>query len=493
MSSVHLLVVEDADRCAASMVPSWFARTVMAALSADPVTLFDLRQTLGRYIRGDVPWSLDTEPATRSLVDSSAAEENADEIEGRRFVRLAIDLSQRQVFATDPELLAASGTVSLVVDGRPTATQLVFHRGTHWNVARRPLCIPAETAPIEPAPAGRWLVFREVLYDRLVEAIAETGPREMSGVRSWQRRWLLTPRDDLDGRSPRDVLLFGCRHVAQDIEDQQQNWANLATHRETAATDAMSYRCAFLGPTEVALYHRMVRHLLQRACHDSLAASAAQHRTSQLASIQASWLSTPDDRLRDQPPRALIDRERCRLPLVEPGDSLRDCDCPLCRLMAGEGPSFWFLHLPPIDREFLYSQCRTEEEWKTEQEWYDVDDGAWDADMPEWYVTTFVNPSYAEGQLYAALFRLGSAVAEVLERSSKVALPPDTCARLNPLFDAVRDHLRSEQRSLAVAALHEISTAAAVVAERERKLAPSVQGLDEAIAELTELIQGADD
>ncbi len=471
-NSIRLTVIQDAACRATADVPVWFGRAAAAALSSDPVTLEDLRHAVARYVHGAVPWRMEPWPSPSESVGGTD---------------LLIDLESRQIGCSHRELVPDHGTIPLVRDGEPTDTRLVFHRDAHWRVVSSAARL-RDARSSRMAAAPRRSVFRDVLYDRLLDAIAETGPADASELHAWHRRWLLTPRDDLDGRSPREVLLMGSRHVSVDIEDQQQNWARTGRPAVGLDTNGAAYRGAFFGPLEVMLYHRMTRILLHHACEPSIISLHPVPRLAALMRRQAAWFVERSERMRGSSPQWLIEQERRRLPLVEPTASLQDCECPLCRMMAGEGPSFWFLDLPPLDGDYLYSLCRTEEEWALERDWYDAD-ADWPPEEPDWYVTTFVAASLGDARLHAALFRLGTAVAEFADSARQQPTGAACAARLNELFDEVHRRLKSEERAAVRRSLQQMVSIAAAASGKEKALEPPARGLDEAVEELESLIR----
>src|SRR4029079_18230896 len=75
-------------------------------------------------------------------------------------------------------------------------------------------------------------------------------------------RWLLTPRDDLRGQAPRDVLLARQEFIDFDLDTRSRQWSLQNEGPPCLAGDSFAYRFAGFGTHEWVLYYDLVRHLL---------------------------------------------------------------------------------------------------------------------------------------------------------------------------------------------------------------------------------------
>jgi hypothetical protein len=211
---------------------------------------------------------------------------------------------------------------------------------------------------------------------------------DYNAIKDLHARWLLTPREELRGQAPRDLLLAGKDFLGWDLEDRCQQWSvqercppglNAATH---------AYRYAAFGTHEIVTYYELVRYLFW-ACLDrvrqmtsaSLATDAGimqasdflSSELSRLAVFREEWLDTPDPESHGLTPRDIIHRERARLPLGFSGhEAVVDHDCPVCQMMAEmPGPMFMSLDGCNMDSDFAFSFHQTRAEWEKEQQEYE--------------------------------------------------------------------------------------------------------------------------
>lgn len=231
--------------------------------------------------------------------------------------------------------------------------------------------------------------------DRLAD---EASPRESRRVQERQRdaindelsrihaAWLLTPRDDLAGVSPRELALGGNDHLNRDLHNQRHNWSLLDQCPPGLAKSSHAFRYSAIGIHELVTYYELVRELLW-SCWEQLTELAQStvfgHRPDsmtvgdflttevpRLESVREAWLDTPDVDCHGRTPRSIIDRERARLPEgMSARDAMIDPDCPCCQMMAEiPGPVFWHLDGCDMDEGFAFDlYCRTREEWDEEQ------------------------------------------------------------------------------------------------------------------------------
>ena len=216
---------------------------------------------------------------------------------------------------------------------------------------------------------------RALLYDSVLPWIVQVrGLPRTAPAAQCHREWLMMPLPGLSGRTPREVLISQRLHIDRDLEYQQHNW--ISTNREPPGLplDGPSYRSALFGSAEIIVYHRMVRELMiafdsyfahvRRAGGDTSVSRLAKWLTHQ----RDSWLQRPIAEYYDRSPAEIIEHERRRLPLVLPAEKLADCDCPICRMLASEGPLFWQLELPAYDEHFAFTFHETEQDWRRERE-----------------------------------------------------------------------------------------------------------------------------
>jgi hypothetical protein len=176
----------------------------------------------------------------------------------------------------------------------------------------------------------------------------------------------MTPRADLRGRSPRDVMLEKQDFINHDLESRACQWSMQLEGPPCLPPSSFAYRFSGYGINEWVVYYELVRYLLSSDASDDLDfASLVSH----LESLKESWLNTPNDALGGRIPAILIDNERKRLPEAMGGRSMVvDEDCPLCKMMGDEceaGLEVCFFQLDGcnMDDHFAFSTFATETDY----------------------------------------------------------------------------------------------------------------------------------
>lgn len=200
-------------------------------------------------------------------------------------------------------------------------------------------------------------------------------------------KWLMTPRDDLRGESPRDVLLARQDFVDYDLHTRSMQWSMQGEGPPCLATDSFAYRFAGFGTHEWVIYYDLVRHLLWRApCEKPERIGGGEpwrdeprvlaSEIARLEKFKTEWLEQPQEEYGGRIPALLIENERIRLPIAMRGhDMVMDDDCPVCQMMANDAElgmevGFWHLDGSHMDDEFAFSDLRTRGEWEARRrEW----------------------------------------------------------------------------------------------------------------------------
>lgn len=209
-------------------------------------------------------------------------------------------------------------------------------------------------------------------------------------IRQTHADWLLTPRDDLDGRSPRDVYWERHDHLGRDAGDRCAAWSYLESCPPGLNESSHAYKYGGFGTHELVMYYELVRELAwscwERLTELSQSANLNQRPESltvgdflttevpRLEQVRECWLDSPDEEMHCRSPRSIIHRERLRLPEGLGGhEMIVDPDCPCCQMMAElPGVGFWHLDGCNMDDDFAFDiYHRTREEWEAEQREYE--------------------------------------------------------------------------------------------------------------------------
>ena len=199
---------------------------------------------------------------------------------------------------------------------------------------------------------------------------------QISGIHA---RWLLTPREDLRGKSPRDVLLAQQDQIDFDLHTRSLQWSLQNEGPPCLDVNSFAYRCAGFGTHEYVVYYDLIRHLIGGLLNllPSATIRADVQDVDQLIStleqMKIDWLENPQADLGGRIPAIIIDNERKRLPqALRPRDMIVDDDCPVCQMFGDEtsplgmGVGFWHLDGSHMDDEFAFSHYKTRQEWENE-------------------------------------------------------------------------------------------------------------------------------
>ncbi len=385
MSEVRL-VVREAGHDWSGTVHGSSADRAIAALSADPVTLAELETAFARFEKrspnrrffSNLRSGLNEEPYDAGLV--------------------IIDLVARLVLVDST--YSSPGPIGEIDyhDGKcSTDTWLRYHLADDWLFTsdRCQWSVLAATRRRERA-ARSTLDARAVFYGRPLsefvarETFAAYTRRKTTAfvvddtIKGIHANWLLTPRDDLDGACPRELVLERHNHLEWDLQDQSERWSLLRECPPGLNESSFAFRYGGFGTHEVVLYYELVRELLW-SCWDRLVelekvqpiADGPQSLTvgdflanevPRLECERDEWLDSPDPEFHGRRPRSIIARERARIPEGVCGhEAIVDPDCPCCQMMADmPGPVFWHLDGCNMDDDFAFDyRHRTREEWET--------------------------------------------------------------------------------------------------------------------------------
>jgi hypothetical protein len=419
MSEVKLNLV-DAERVLHGTIHGSVADACVAALSAEPETIAELEAALARYIKlvdstRKFAWfcSIDC-PANSSLPF-----DESERVSGLREALdtepwdagiVVIDLAAR-IVATD-SLYSQPGPEGEVFyhDGQALTDVPILYRvpgdwlfvnsveAYRWSRERQ-----ARERVAWPAFDARPILFGRPLLQFIVNACLSL-PAETWDAFNWtpepgsdddsytqdaratqfstiHARWLLTPREDLLGQSPRDVLLAHQDQIDFDLYTRSLQWSLQDEGPPCLHPDSFAYRFAGFGTHEWVLYYDLVRHLicklLESRAGATFSTSGDRARSDELIAtldqLKTDWLESPQPDLDGRIPAVLIDNERKRLPqAMRPREMIVDDDCPMCQMFGDEtsplgmGVGFWHLDGSHMDDDFAFSSYKTRPEWEAE-------------------------------------------------------------------------------------------------------------------------------
>lgn len=378
---------------------------LIAALSAEPETISELELALARFQQptDDAPLTVpfkageDFTPFEAGLViiDLIARVLMVDSTYSAPLAMSDDDESGDQI--SQAVTLCAESEESLAIPRRkmPPTYGVHYHNGEYLTETYLPYRVPNDWLYVtsvaayegvrgERAAARRSIVWRdsrEVLFGNpLCSFIAQEvfGAAECEAeelITNIHVKWLMTARDDLEGRSPREVLLERLEYIDFDLHSRQLQWSLLGECPPSLLPSSHAYRYGGYGTHQNVVYYDLVRMLLGEAVkhRKENPRATVNEEAERLLKIRNVWLETPDDEYQGKAPGLVMDWERRRTPMAISGKAaMIDDDCPICRAMADElnGPFFWHLDGSGMDYRFEFSFHKTMAEWEAERlEW----------------------------------------------------------------------------------------------------------------------------
>ena len=388
MSEVNLTILEHT-RAIQGEIHGSVVDAVIAALSAEPETISELEATLERYQKrcdGEnqfgkfhhrLPTQIDPQPWDAGLV--------------------IVDLAAR-IVASESTYSAPShqGEVRYHDGHKATEVPIYYRVPDDWlflysideyrgvrgkKLQERLANPPLDIHAFLYGPALTEFIVTECLNAQACaqQTCADGGaevfkPGFAKAVAAIHADWLMTPRDELRGQSPREVMLAKREFIDFDLHTRMLQWSFLGEGPPCLAPDSYAFRYGGCGTHEWVVYYDLLRHLLVESWHRTMEIKEIDltREISRLEKSKSSWLALPQLDLDGRIPSLIIENERRRLPIVVSSHEALDEDCPLCQMIAedsemGFGPTFWHLDGCNMDNEFVFSVCRTREEWEAER------------------------------------------------------------------------------------------------------------------------------
>lgn len=245
------------------------------------------------------------------------------------------------------------------------------------SVCREAMSRPTTVSPIEKTEVSPAEADAEHLESNTMSADEAVGRALADEISTIHAAWLTTARVDLEGQSPRDILLAKREFIDFDLHTRELQWTFQGEGPPCLGQNSFAYRFAGFGTHECVVYYDLVRHLLWSAVscepdQETNDSSRLEHEIARLERIKTEWLETAQEDGDGWIPANVIENERRRLPLaLSARDMIIDENCELCMMSAnqvamGYGPGFWHFDGSHMDDEFAFSFYRTREEWEEE-------------------------------------------------------------------------------------------------------------------------------
>jgi hypothetical protein len=366
MSEVRLNIL-DANHAISGTIHGGEIDAIAAALSASPATIEDLQSAMARFVKpvdGMKPFD---------LFDDGTNEEPWDA--GVAFVDLvACVVATESSYSNPPK----QGVIFYHDGAKLTHVRISYFVPDDWLLLTsidEYKCIcdlrRAQNAASPPLDA------RAVLYGTIADyTVRQCLAARESGVENpvaeIHARWLMTPRDDLRGQSPRTVMLLQREFIEADLQSREDQWSRLGEPAPCLDPESSAYRFAGFGTHELVVYYDLLRFLISKCWKriNKRGDISIPDEVARLEQIKSGWLERPQENFEGKSPAYIIECERKRLPLaVSAEEAMFDDDCPLCRAMAGHaGPMFCHFDGSNMDDDFPFSFYLTRDEWEEEKQ-----------------------------------------------------------------------------------------------------------------------------
>ncbi len=217
---------------------------------------------------------------------------------------------------------------------------------------------------------------RAVLYQCVAEFLVRECRKANSAgmadpISAIHASWLMAPRDDLRGNTPRELLLRNKDTIECGCESRSNLWSLTGERPNGLSRLTRTYRFGLFGIHENVLYYDMIRHLLTEYWQmlSEGRTGTLEEDVAALNRLKEIWLRAPSEEYEEMAPATIIDWERQRIPIAfEAKRAMVDPDCPICQQLENEsGPMFWHLDGSSVEDDFPFSFYRTGEEWEKNQ------------------------------------------------------------------------------------------------------------------------------
>jgi hypothetical protein len=394
-------IVDDGTCRLGSRLDADVAMTLIAVASEDPNCWDDVIALWPRYQTPAVPEFVDSIPFAATEF------EDAVQVLAEAVTWVLIDIVEKRILiGGEFQPVQKDDAFAMVVDddGRQH-WPLSIHLPPWWEL-HQPASVDLIRQSREVA-IQRPVVNREVLFGGVL--LMDLAERVLGIVRSgrWNeanddgerpyhsftievhRDWLMTPREDLGGLMPRQMLHGAHRWLDRLVWGQRLRFEDIGL-MIAAPDDGAGYDTAPMGSQEMVIYFDLCREMIGAAwfwCDRN----DVQHKLASgedcremlvefLRGVKTDWLSSPFEG--GSPPSFIIECCRRRVPrgagvsIVgmterQTEEHAIDCDCPICNMMAdgmfGVGFTAIDGHHLDLDDEFAFSMHETREAWEEQQ------------------------------------------------------------------------------------------------------------------------------
>jgi hypothetical protein len=381
--SLIRIIVTDKDTVITGEIHGSLGDPLVASLTAEPETIEELELALRRFVENDSDYPIG-KWFRRTGLNDPLDFLYAMDLEPYDAGILIVDLAAR-IIANESTytLYSREGTIDItdrLSNGEePAKFALPYQISDDWKFVCDALEYEViakerrrELLAAKPQDS-RSILYGEPLHRFIAEELSRSQIPENEQLHAHLHAlWLMKERPDLNGKSPREILLEKREYIDFDLHSRSLQYSFSTICPPDLSMESRAYKFAGFGIHENVIYYDMIRHLLDRYYQRLLSHSEESVDTAVgfLKKEQESWLNRPNPEFSGRSPASIVESERCRRNLtMSPHECIIDEDCPICVEMSQmfDTPMFWHLDGSHMDQKFAFSFYQTYEEWQEEE------------------------------------------------------------------------------------------------------------------------------
>ena len=115
-------------------------------------------------------------------------------------------------------------------------------------------------------------------------------------------KWLMSGRDDLRGKTPREILLEKQDFIGSDLDSRAKQWSFAGFCPPPIPVDSNAYKFAGFGTHEIVVYYDLFRHLLGKCFENNCTNPDILER------LASDWLNNPQGGFSERSPAEIIEK-----------------------------------------------------------------------------------------------------------------------------------------------------------------------------------------
>lgn len=340
---------------------------LIASLTAEPETVEEFETALHRYVKSESDW-----PPLHCFREH-------EDLEPYDAGIVVIDLAGRTIgYETTYSYPSREGSVRVPSEYADDNDDVYipYRLPDDWQFVETMPCyegmrdLRREERSKRPGFDARPIMFGRPLIAHIVNAIEAAPDLDTEDLfADIHASWLMTKRNDLRDRTPREILFEKQDFIDFDLHTRSLQWSFTKVCPPGLSKTSFAYINAGFGTHEWVLYYDLIRHLLADTAERRKAGAARdiESEIERLSKVRDLWLRSPDSESWGRLPLDVIDLERRRINMTATAQEiLIDENCPCCVALAEDFDTPMFTHLDGcnMDDRFEFSYFATLEEYE---------------------------------------------------------------------------------------------------------------------------------